>query len=110
MLDEYCLERINNSPDAAVSWYLMSAYGYYVKDYPIISDGMFDKLANIILDNYKKIKHPHKKLISEEDLKAGTLLLKEEDYPDMCKSAYTRLVREEIPRAKQMDNTSRKGQ
>jgi hypothetical protein len=52
----------------------MAAYAYYKEDDPILSDGLFDYLATLILKNYDTITHPHKKYITKEDLEAGTYL------------------------------------
>ena len=52
--------------------YLMSSYLYYRKDTSKISDGEFDLLCKRMLENWKEIKHPHKRLIKKKDLEAGT--------------------------------------
>ena len=52
--------------------YLMSSYLYYKKDTSKISDGEFDLLCKRMLENWKEIKHPHKRLIKKKDLEAGT--------------------------------------
>ena len=52
--------------------YLMSSYLYYRKDESKLSDGEFDMLCKRMLDNWKQIKHPHKRLIRKKDLEAGT--------------------------------------
>ena len=67
-----------------IAKYLMCAYAYYVEDQPLISDSEFDELATFILKNYDAIDHPHKILVTKEDLKAGTYL---GDYPLMIKGA-----------------------
>ena len=67
-----------------VARYLMCAYAYYEKDDPLISDKEFDDLSKWLLINYDNIEHPHKKLISKDDLNAGTYL---GEYPEMVKGA-----------------------
>lgn len=67
-----------------IARYLMSAYAYYEQDDPIITDTEFDMLAKYILHYYDKLEHPHKKLITKDDLEAGTYLGK---YPEMVKNA-----------------------
>jgi len=67
-----------------IAKYLMCAYAYYIEDKPLISDGEFDELAKFILKNYDTIDHPHKKLVTKSDLKAGTYL---GEYPLMVKGA-----------------------
>ena len=52
--------------------YLMSSYLYYRKDTSKISDGEFDLLCKRMLENWKEIRHPHKRLIKKKDLEAGT--------------------------------------
>ena len=52
--------------------YLMSSYLYYRKDESKLSDGEFDMLCKRMLDNWKQINHPHKRLIRKKDLEAGT--------------------------------------
>lgn len=67
-----------------IARYLMSAYAYYEQDDPLITDVEFDMLAKYILHNYDSLKHPHKELITKDDLGAGTYLGK---YPEMVKNA-----------------------
>ena len=57
-----------------IAKYLMCAYAYYVEDDPLISDAEFDELSKFILEHYNAIDHPHKHLITKEDLTAGTYL------------------------------------
>lgn len=84
MFDEQCLAAIEN-PNMMVPWYLMAAYAYYEEDEPILSDGVFDGMAKTMLEQWDTIEHWHKDLITVEDLKAGSLLLKE--YPNRVKGA-----------------------
>ena len=46
--------------------YLMSSYLYYKKDESKLTDGEFDMLCKRMLENWKDIKHPHKKLIKKK--------------------------------------------
>lgn len=55
-----------------VPFYLMSCYLYYECDESVMSDDEFDELSRFILDNWKTIKHPHKRRIKKSDLEAGT--------------------------------------
>ena len=75
-----------------VPWYLITAYAYYILDESLIEDHQFDSMAKELLENYDKIKHVHKYLITKEDLEAGTLLLAEEDYPLIVKDVSNELV------------------
>ena len=67
-----------------IARYMMCAYAYYEEDDPLISDYQFDMLAKYILQNYDKINHHHKHLVTKEDLEAGTYLGK---YPERVKGA-----------------------
>ena len=73
-LDQRVNELLQKSINLAIPYYLMAAYAYYKEDDPILSDGLFDYLATLILKNYDTITHPHKKYITKEDLEAGTYL------------------------------------
>ena len=73
-IDQRVNELIEKNINIAVPYYLMAAYAYYKEDDPIISDYLFDYLALLILKNYDQIKHPHKRLITKDDLEAGTYL------------------------------------
>lgn len=57
---------------ALVPLYLMSCYLYYKRDVSIISDSKFDRLCQKLYENFDKLQHPHKWLLSKESLKAGT--------------------------------------
>lgn len=54
------------------SIYLMSCYLYYEEDVHVLSDTQFDNLCKELLDHWDEFEHPHKHLITTEDLKAGT--------------------------------------
>lgn len=56
----------------AVALYLASSYLYYVDNYSLLSDNEYDNLCRHLLKHWKSIKHPHKKFIDKESLKAGT--------------------------------------
>jgi hypothetical protein len=72
------------SINLTVPWYLLASYAYYKDDDPIISDSAYDGLSTYMLNNWKRIKHPHKTLIKKGDLDAGTFL---GDYPSIVQSA-----------------------
>jgi len=75
-----------------IPMYLMCSYAYYMVDESLIPDHQFDALAKWILDNYDSIEHPHKELVTKDDLKAGTYLGK---YPDIVVVA-TLMYRDKI--------------
>lgn len=82
-IEKILKNRIRMKKNLCVPWYLMSSYAYYVEDNPIISDAVFDWLAKFTLKKFDKIEHRHKHLITEDELRAGTLLLSQEDYPSI---------------------------
>lgn len=68
----------------SVPWYLMSAYMYYEHDVSYIPDALFDRLAKLMLENWSRINHYHKFLITEDMLVAGTYL---GIYPEIVKDS-----------------------
>ena len=83
-LDKTCADLIDTNINMAVPWYIMAAYAYYVEDDPILSDSRFDRLAKTMLENWDKIEHMHKHLITKSDLEAGTYL---GEYPSRVEGA-----------------------
>ena len=74
MKDNLVKDLINKNINMAVPLYLMMSYSYYKLDDPIASDECFDETAKIILANWDKIEHRHKKHLNKESLLAGTYL------------------------------------
>ena len=79
-------------PNCMVPWYVLASYAYYRLDQPVISDMAFDRLARRLLIDWKQVEHPHKRLISEDALRAGTMLLSEDEYPSVAKGAARALL------------------
>lgn len=52
--------------------FLMSSYLYYYEDKQVISDAEFDEICKNLLAGWEDFDHPHKHLITKEDLAAGT--------------------------------------
>ena len=50
----------------------MASYLYYHRDTTCIPDTDFDLICKRLLDEWPKIKHPHKHIISKADLAAGS--------------------------------------
>ncbi|MDQ2066731.1 hypothetical protein Q9295_10110 [Xinfangfangia sp. CPCC 101601] len=73
-----------------VPWYLMASYAYYELDEPFLTDAAFDAMAKRMLQGWPAIRHRHKHLITEDDLKAGTLLNR--DFPGIVKGAAMDLI------------------
>lgn len=86
---------VDKNINLIVPWYLMLSYGYYCLEESFVSDFFYDFLSREFLENYDKIEHRHKHLITKEDLKAGTLYgLRENDYPLITRSAYIQVINE----------------
>lgn len=67
--------------------YLVHCYMYYVLDHPVIEDAAFDRLCKHLLDHWDEIEHPHKHLVSKDDLRAGTgYSIPIHHYPNIVKS------------------------
>ena len=75
--DQQCREIIENNPNMMIPWYIMASHAYYTMDDPILTDGLYDELAQTMLSSWNTLEHIHKHLITEEDLRAGTLLCRE---------------------------------
>jgi len=91
--DQECLNSIGRAPQSIVAWVLSASYLYYVRDASLLSDGLFDRLMRAMQNSWPLISHPHKYLITESDLEAGSLhQLRPEDYPSIVKSSACRLM------------------
>ena len=70
------------SPHAAIPWWLMASFAYYLLDDPILSDARNDALCASILDGWADLTHPHKYAVDKASLTAGTAFgMKPTDYP-----------------------------
>ena len=68
-----------------ISMYLMASYAYYYVFDPIMTDSEFDMLGRYLLESIDDLPdHPHKHLITKDDLRAGTYL---GDYPNIVMQA-----------------------
>ena len=74
LLDNECVDIVDQNLNMSVPWFLMSAYAYYRQDDPILSDVCFDKLSKKMLTQWDEITHQHKECITKDDLSAGTFL------------------------------------
>ena len=92
-LDNTLRANWKKAPNVLIAWVLMASYAYYIKDSPILSDEVFDKMCKHLYDRWDDYSHVHKSLIERESLKAGSLYyLKEGDYTMMTKQAATELI------------------
>jgi hypothetical protein len=69
-LDSYCEEIISTKANMLVPWWIMAAY-MYEEGTPIITDGLFDKLADRLKKEWPKIKHHHKALLDRKSLQSS---------------------------------------
>ena len=60
------------TPNACISWWLMASYVYYDLGRNLMSDQQFDALTLRIKDEWDFIDHPHKHLIKDTNLEAGS--------------------------------------
>lgn len=93
-IDGQCQAVLDNAPNGIVPWILMAAYTYHIHNVSMISDGMFDHMCKKLLADWDKVEHRHKHLITQEDLRAGSLYrLKAVDYPSVTRCAAENLLR-----------------
>jgi hypothetical protein len=80
--------------DRAVPWVLMAAFLYYHRDTTILSDECYDRLTEVVREDFDFIRHPHRdRLASLRGQRTSSLFdLREEDYPLMARSAACRLA------------------
>lgn len=82
---------IKGGSDAAVSWYLITSYLYYIESTSVISDQLYDELCEILLAGYEGITHPHFRLLDPTALAAATgYYLHEWDYPQIVRQCALR--------------------
>jgi hypothetical protein len=95
VLDGMCQTVMKDNPNAVIWWWLMASYLYYVHDMALLSDGLYDAMAQNMLARWDKLEHKHKHLISDADLRAGTLYaLAPIKYPLLTRYAARELVKE----------------
>ena len=82
------------TPGQLVSWFMIASYAYYrtCGQYQVMEDPTFDYLVKRLIDNYDLTDHQHKKLITKENLQAGTGF--DIRFPNMVIGAYRSYIRE----------------
>lgn len=81
--------------NSVIGHYLIHSYLYYIRNISCIEDSDYDNMAKYILNNYDVLEHKLKHLITQDDLRAGTLYhLKESDYPEGLRRIADRIHRE----------------
>ena len=89
------------TPKQLLSCYLQWSYLYYIRMENAVEDEIYDKAAVILLDRIDEWKycdkpHQHQHLVTEGDLKAGTLfMLGMNDYPMIIEVTCEDWIREE---------------
>ena len=76
--------------------YLVHSYIYYHLDNSVITDSEYDEMAKYILEHWDDLEHPHKHLISKDALQAGTMLLRDDEYPTIVKDTAKMMKNEKI--------------
>ena len=66
------MELSNISLNRLVPIFLMSSYLYYEQDKSVLADTEFDYLCKRLRDNWDKVYHIHKHLITKADLAVGS--------------------------------------
>ena len=61
-----------DNPNSMLSWFLIASYAYYIIRDPIMNDAVFDKIVKTVKANWDSIDHPHKYLVTQSHLDAGT--------------------------------------
>ena len=61
-----------DNPNAMLSWFLIASYAYYVIGDRIMEDSQFDRIVKILKDSWDSVDHPHKHLVTQSHLSAGT--------------------------------------
>lgn len=72
---------------------LVASYAYYIKDESVMEDTLFDSACKLLLKHWKEWEHPHKKLVTQADLRAGTMFaIMDSQYPTIVKVAANDLI------------------
>lgn len=88
-------ESFKKSPNTTFSWFLASSYAYYCRYESLLSDETFDKMCAYMLENYDKLEHQHKHLVTKEMLTAGSgYNLTTDDYPTIVKVTAEKFIQD----------------
>lgn len=94
MTDAELKRRIKANQNLAVPLYLCASYAYYELDEPFLSDIAWEWMTKVLQDNWERIAHRHKHLITLDMLAAGTFLLGEGGkYPSIVIGATGSILR-----------------
>ena len=93
--DEAARKAFKGNPNTALSFFIVASYCYYVVYESVLSDECYDKMSRYLLQNWDKVEHVNKNLVTKDNLKAGSLYnLKESDYPTRVKVTADILIRD----------------
>lgn len=93
--DAACRAIVARRPDAAVAWVLMAALAYYEDDDPILTDACFDRLCRELAARWHAVRHPHRHLLTLDDLRAGTAYALDRDaVPSLVRAGLASLRRD----------------
>lgn len=72
-IESYCRERIASSPNMLVPWWIMAAWVYDQRlgGDALISDALFDEIADRLDREWETITHRHKHLLQRAYLKSA---------------------------------------
>ena len=83
------------SPNQLLQTYLIASYLYYQRFESIMDDHCFDAICKRMVECYDDIEHEYKRLVTRDDLIAGTgYTIK--DYPERVIIAADMWIREEM--------------
>jgi hypothetical protein len=92
--DQAARESFKVNPASAFSWFLSASFAYYLRFESLLSDEVFDQMCKYLLDNYDKLDHINKSLVTKDMLKAGSAYnLSENDYPLRVRISSEELIR-----------------
>lgn len=93
--DYACRTAFKGNPSTTISWFLTSSFCYYVHDESLLSDDVFDRMCKYMLENWDKLEHQHKYLITEDDLRAASgFAIHPSKYPTIVQSSSHRFMEE----------------
>lgn len=80
--DEASRVSFKSNPSTTISWWLVSSYCYYIHDESLLSDSVYDLMSKYMLNNWDKLEHQHKHMITKEDLMAASgFAIERSEYP-----------------------------
>lgn len=89
LFDDECRRYIGTNKNLLVPWWIMAAWAYEVDDEPIISDALFDEIAQQINTHWASITHRHKERLDRSALKSALAI--NGKWPPMAKGAVQHL-------------------